>query len=247
MFNKLENTKKFYDDLILKKNRKTFFTFEKRFEQNKILKSKNINRFFDDIVKKHIKKNDKILDFGCGSGAFTFKISKFTSGEVIGIDIAKEFIRSANVFFKPKNIRNLKFKLSNTKKLKFKDNYFNKILLVDVIHHLDKIKPIILELKRILKKNGKIIVYEPNKLNPLIFLIHLIEKNERGLLRVGSKKKYIEICKEAGLKLKYYNYNGIIIGPESILFKSISNLLNSKKFKILSWLNPKIFFIIEKI
>ena len=38
----------------------------------------------------------------------------------------------------------------------------------------------------------------PNKLNPLIWLLHLLDPIERGLLRVGTKKKYYNI-----LKIKY--------------------------------------------
>ena len=40
MNNKTENTEKFYDKLISEKNDKTFFSFDTRFEQNKILQKK---------------------------------------------------------------------------------------------------------------------------------------------------------------------------------------------------------------
>ena len=84
-------------------------------------------------------------------------------------------------------------------KLPFEDQKFDVILIVDVIHHLDDIKKNINEIKRVLKKGGKLLIYEPNKLNPLIWLTHLIDKNERGLLRVGSFKKYRENYKKITL------------------------------------------------
>ena len=77
--------------------------------------------------------------------------------------------------------------------------------------------------------------------------MHLIEKNERGLLNVGERKKYEEICRKTGLKLENFSFNGIVIGPNSKIFKLTSYLLNNDNFYFLKWLNPKIFFTISKI
>ena len=118
--------------------------------------------------------------------------------------------------------------------------------MIDVIHHLEKPQQIFKELNRILKPEGRIIVYEPNKLNPLIFLIHLIEKNERGLLKVGTKNKYKKICDSTGFKIDTFSFNGIVIGPDSRIFDIILKIINNKYFSFLNWLNPKIFFVIKK-
>lgn len=247
MNNKTENTEKFYDKLISEKNNKTFFSFEARFEQNKILQKENIKIYFDNIIKNFISQNDVILDYGCGSGAFTYKISHFTNNKVIGVDISEEFIKNSKKFFNDRQ-ENLEFEKIDGIKSKFNDSQFDKILMVDVIHHLENIDIIFKELKRMLKKDGRILVYEPNLLNPLIFITHLIEKNERGLLRVGLKKRYVEICRRHEMEIEYFSFNGIIIGPDSILFETISKTLNHNFFnKFLGWLNPKIFFVIKKI
>ena len=50
MNNKTENTEKFYDKLISEKNDKTFFSFDTRFEQNKILQKCNFTE--ETVFKK---------------------------------------------------------------------------------------------------------------------------------------------------------------------------------------------------
>ena len=107
--------------------------------------------------------------------------------------ISDEFIEQSINNFKKYNINNIKVQKVEPEKLPFEDQKFDVILIVDVIHHLDDIKKNINEIKKFLKKGGKLLIYEPNKLNPLIWLTHLIDKNERGLLRVGSFRKYREI------------------------------------------------------
>lgn len=245
--NNSEQTKNFYNKLTKDTNVTTFFSYDNRFEQKKILQKENIKIFFDNNIKEYINSYDKILDFGCGSGAFTYKISNLTNGDVFGVDISDEFIKSSINFFKDKKKSNLYFEINNSQKLNFKNETFDTILMVDVIHHLENVEQIFKELNRVLKKNGKIIVYEPNKLNPLIFLMHLIEKNERGLLKVGTKKKYQKICDITGFNIEFFSFNGIVIGPNNKFFDLISKIINNKYLSFLKWLNPKVFFVIKKI
>ena len=118
---------------------------------------------------------------------------------------------------------------------------------MDVIHHLDDIEKNLSEIYRVLKKNGKILIYEPNKLNPLIWITHIIDKNERGLMRVGRFKKYEEIFKKLDLKVEIKEYNGIVIGPSSKILDLISDFLNLKFiYPLLGFLNPKIFLVVTK-
>ena len=83
--------------------------------------------------------------------------------------------------------------------------------MVDVIHHLENIDIIFKELKRLLKKDGRILVYEPNLLNPLIFITHLIEKNERGLLRVGLKKDTLKFADVMRWKLNIFHLMALLL------------------------------------
>ncbi len=243
-----KNTSEFYDDLAKGKKKFTFFSNETRFNIENILYKKNLIRYFDDKIKEYISDDLNILDYGCGPGTFLMKMNKLSNSNLFGVDISSEFIEQSINNFKKYNINNINVQKVEPEKLPFEDQKFDIILIVDVIHHLDDIKENIKEIKRVLKKGGKLIIYEPNKLNPLIWLTHLIDKNERGLLRVGSFKRYREIFSDTDFKIEEESYNGIVIGPSSKIFDNISNFLNHKIiYPVLGFLNPKIFLVVNKI
>lgn len=107
------------------------------------------------IIKKElaIKNKGKVLDIGCGTGILSpfFPKSNYT-----GIDVDEKLISFAKKTYKKK------FLLMSVDKLKFPKSIFDKIVLVGVIHHLDdnKAKKAFEEIKRVLKKNGKLLVIE---------------------------------------------------------------------------------------
>jgi len=242
-----KKTKNFYDKLMNGKSIFTFFTKDTRYNVDIILKKKNIDIYFDSAVKKIINENDLILDYGCGPGTFSIKLSKLTKNNVHSVDISKKFLEECEKSKKKYNSNNIKTLLIEENKLPFNNDYFDKVLLFDVIHHLEEPEETLKEIYRVLKKNGKIIIYEPNKLNPLIALMHLIDPIERGLLKLGTKKTYLNLFKKVDLKVTFEEYSGIIVGPDSSIFEIISKILNKKIiFKYFGWLNPKIFLIAEK-
>ena len=197
-----KKTKNFYDKLMNGKSIFTFFTKDTRYNVDTILKKNNIEVYFDNEVKKIINKDDLILDYGCGPGTFSIKLSKLTNKNVHSVDISKQFLEECEKSKKKYNSDNIKTQLIEGNKLPFNNDYFDKVLLFDVIHHLEEPEIALREIYRVLKKNGKIIIYEPNKLNPLIALMHLIDPIERGLLKFGTKKNLFKSFK----KSKFKNY-----------------------------------------
>ncbi len=241
-----KKTIKFYNDLMTDKKIKTFFKKDERFEVEKNLLKKNIINYFDLKIKKYIKKNDEILDFGCGSGLFSIKLSKLIKKNISAVDISSQFILAARKNFKKFGKNNAKFKVISPSGLPKNSKKYDKILLVDVIHHLEDTEKTIKNLKKFLKKNGNLIVFEPNLLNPLIVITHFLDKNENGLLRLGLRSRYEKIFQSCNMKIKHFEYNGIIIGPESKFFNLLSTIINFPFLNyFLSWLNPKVFFIVE--
>lgn len=107
-------------------------------------------------IKKHVQKEAKILDVGCGTGG-TLKFLK-SSGfkNAFGIDKSKIAIS----YCKKRGIKNVK--LGNINKLDFNANTFDLVICLDVLYHkgvdLDKS---IDEIRRVLKKNGILYSQEP--------------------------------------------------------------------------------------
>lgn len=101
-----------------------------------------------------IKKNDRIIDFGCGAGkAIDLLINKGISAKNIhGVDISKELISIAR-----KNIPNASFQISDFTKMKLSKQRFDLALSDRSVEYLDN-KDLIKFFKNVflsLKKGGR--------------------------------------------------------------------------------------------
>ena len=100
----------------------------------------------------NLKKLDKVLDLGCGTGRLSIQISKKVK-EVVGVDFSKEMLNIAKE--KSKQISNIYYKyLAITKKLPFKDKSFDKILSILVVNHIKRLDKLLKEIYRLLKPRG---------------------------------------------------------------------------------------------
>lgn len=104
----------------------------------------------------------KILDIGCSYGWFEKYVGK-KSKEIIGIDLDEEDLGRAR---KEVRFKNVKFKQGSALDLsKFKENYFDVVVMFDVIEHIPKNteKKALEEIKKVLKKNGELLISTPAK------------------------------------------------------------------------------------
>lgn len=113
-------------------------------------------------IKKHLdkisnKESCKILDFGAGVNFFLFAVANLGSN-VSCLDIDELCIESLLKIKSVKNELNITPVLSKGSYLPFEDNSFDIIYSVSVFEHLADLKSIILEIKRVLKKNGILII-----------------------------------------------------------------------------------------
>ena len=235
-----QKSSEFYDKMMAGEEKRGVLGKDQRFNAIRVASLSSVKKYFYENVKPYISKTDKVLDFGCGPGSFMISIAPLCS-EIIGVDISNAFIQEANAHFETAGLKNAKAVHTAPGKLPFEDESFDKVLLVDVLHHLDNPSSILPEVVRVLKKGGRLIVYEPNLINPLLFAMHAIDPNERGLLRLGTIPRYKNLL-NTFFSIDFADYNGIVIGPESKLFLAVADFLNSQWIKpVLGWLNPKVF------
>ena len=136
--------------------------YDKYIAQGRIERS-NIEINLNFVKKFDIKKDDKVLEIGCGIGTLTNRL--YSEGfDILGIDISEKAIKfGKKVYGKSAPIKSLDFRKNN-----FKDNSFDVVLSFDVIEHIPNIKEHLTEVKRILKPNGRYIFQTPNILiNPI--------------------------------------------------------------------------------
>lgn len=242
---KSEETKNFYNDLVNDKVSRVLWGKGKRFSPKAIASKRSVFKYFTSVVSMYISKSDYVLDLGCGPGGFLSIIATLCD-KVLGADITSSFVNECNDIIDEKLLANASAILIEPGTLPFPDAHFDKIVMVDTIHHLEHTVETIDEVYRILKKDGLFLIFEPNKLNPLLWVMCYLDKNEHGLLRLGTIKKYRELL---GVRYDMVDerYNGLLIGPEGRLSLCLSDIFSSSALSpVIGWLSPKIFIAARK-
>jgi len=104
--------------------------------------------------------NKQVLDVGCGSGYGSDILASTGAAKVIGVDISEEAISYCQKYYKQSN---LKFEQGDCTSLKFKEKSFDVIVAFELIEHIENEQKFLNETKRLLKKNGILILSTPNK------------------------------------------------------------------------------------
>jgi SAM-dependent methyltransferase len=111
------------------------------------------------MVREHVDLEGKrILDIGCGVGAFVRRLGEFSS-EVYGTDIDADRVTEG-----AREVPNLGLAVGEY--MPFADNTFDVILLHEVLEHVDDDRQTLREARRILAPGGRIVIFCPNRLYP---------------------------------------------------------------------------------
>lgn len=131
----------------------------------------------------------KILDLGCGVGDRSKYFSRF--GKVVGVDISSENIEEAK-----KKYPEIDFRTMNAENLSFEKDFFDRIYAFDVLEHVSDLEKTLDEIKKVLKRGGKLQVDIPHWRSEKILL--KLKPNYFG--QIGHKR--IFILGELSAKLK---------------------------------------------
>jgi len=150
------------------------------------------------LLKKYLpkKKNLRILDAGCGTGAALLYLKNF--GKTIGIDISPEALKYARKIGRVKK--------GDISALPFKNESFDLVVCLDVIYHLwvRDYQKVLKEFNRVLKKDGLLLLREP-AFQWLKSSHDIIEFTGRRFTK-NELKKALENTSFAVLKLSYINF-----------------------------------------
>jgi SAM-dependent methyltransferase len=192
-----------------------------------------------DLLRRYVDLNNKrILDIGCGVGAFVRRLREF-SAEVYGTDIDRESVVRGT-----EAVPNLGLAVGEY--MPFKDATFDVILLHEVLEHVDNDVETLKEARRLLAPGGKVVIFCPNRLYPFethgIFLgkkyvfgnvpfVNYLPDPLRNRLvphaRTYSKKRLRRVYRKAGLKADVHSF----------VFPGFDHVMSSRKVvgKALKW------------
>ncbi len=186
-------------------------------------------------------QNDYVLDAGCGDGFYLHLLSNLNVGKIhlFGVDYDANALKSAKRNLKGKKIL---IKQGNLmRKLPFKSGVFDKVVMSEVVEHLpDDIKGF-KEVKRVLKRNGLLVITVPNHNYPLFWdpvnwiLERLSGKHVRKGFWAGIWNQHVRLYKPKEIKRKVVKAGFKVERVESLTFWCLPfnhNLMNYAAIKL---------------
>ena len=92
-----------------------------------------------------------ILDFGCGTGNFSYAMKKLTTADIYGLEPSDGMREKALA-------KGLDARKGDHTDVPFGDSFFDFIYMTDVIHHVPDIKMMFSEFYRVLKPEGLVCI-----------------------------------------------------------------------------------------
>lgn len=212
--------------------------------------------FIISELKKCYKKDNMILEVGCGIGYLTYALNH-AGFNTVGSDIADNVIDKAIQLFGPY------YQKGGVEALLFKNLKFDFIILTEVIEHIPEPIDFLKKLKLLLNENGIIFLTTPNKSafsKDALWLtdappIHLWWFSERSIYRVADEiKMECKIIKTNGCHENSYYYleksakiDKPVFIPSLINTKELYNDENIKSLEIIKFIKRIIFKGIKEL
>ncbi|MBC8487648.1 MAG: class I SAM-dependent methyltransferase [Bacteroidetes bacterium] len=166
------------------------------------------------VAEKIDAKNTKVIDVACGTGSQSIAFAK-KGFSVIGIDISPDMLKKAEK--KIKSEYKIKFIQGNVTKIPYKNSKFDVSSISFGLHEMPKklILVVLKEMKRVTKKNGKIIIVDYHKpRNPILAWISY------RIFRFYESKYYGDFF-NTNIKKYLSKVNLKIISKETLFFNTI--------------------------
>lgn len=112
----------------------------------------------------------RILDLGCGNGYFSAQLDQMAP--TVGVDFSQKMLAM--------NPLSKKFQM-DAEHLAFHDMSFDVVFCHALLHHVENMDAVLREMRRVSKRY--VLVMEPNRNNPLMFLFSALVPEERKALQ----------------------------------------------------------------
>ena len=119
---KNKNSFKFYDKVA-----KKFGNYSTGAKNTKEFREGDPEKDLFNLIKNYAKKSYRTLDIGCGDGRYTLKVAPLVK-EIIGIDLAKKMLQSAEKLKRELKVINAEFKVGTAYKFNFLNNSFDIVI-----------------------------------------------------------------------------------------------------------------------
>lgn len=196
----------------------------------------------------------KVLDVGCGTGHFLAAMKKYGHWETVGIDPSEEAIRFA------KEVLHVEAYVGRAEEIHLPDHTFDAVTMWDTLEHLHDPRSALMEVQRILKPRGQLLLRVPSldSLDAHLFGPHWAGLDIPRHLTVFSRKTLSRLLVETGFTIErlwcmsgshasfvislrsHLNHHNQAGGPSHVLLRMAASPVGSV-------LSAPYFFIIDKL
>ena len=145
---------------------KRFFNeFAQRHTQYDVFSKASNRKIVDAFIESgNLAADGLVVDMGCGSGAFTGLLQQ-RGHRCIGLDLTEGLLRVGRERFPEAG-----FVAGDVEALPFPTASLGGVLLSGLIHHLPDPSLCAREVYRVLKPGGHFFAFDPNRMNPFMYL-----------------------------------------------------------------------------
>jgi SAM-dependent methyltransferase len=111
-----------------------------------------------------LPRSSRVADLGCGSGVFT-ELLRREGYASVGLDISPRLVALGRSKYP-----GLELIEGDAENLPFDSESLDGVLLSGLVHHFPDPRQLIAEVRRVLKHGGRFVSFDPNRMNPLIWL-----------------------------------------------------------------------------
>lgn len=146
------------------------------------------------------QKNKALLDVGCGTGILLEQLVE-RDLKLFGLDISEDMLTAAKNKFSGKNVQLTE---GSALKMPFKNNSFDYVTCVHSFHHHPDSLQSLKEMKRVIKKGGKVAIMDNFLDGFLRTFFHNAERKffpkREGNIRRYTKQEMKNLFQQVGLK-----------------------------------------------
>jgi ubiquinone/menaquinone biosynthesis C-methylase UbiE len=171
---------------------------------------------YDEIVSRVMNvKPKRVLDLGCGTGNVLMRLEKHEELKLHGLDLSENMIEIAK-----KNLSDrVELKIGDSEDIPWQDEAFDVVVCNASFHHYPNPEKVLLEIKRVLKSGGTLIIGDPTA--PIVYrqILNLYCRMfNTGDYRIYSRKELEEILAKCGFEsfdFKMINHKSFAINAKA--------------------------------
>ena len=149
-----------------------------------------------------LPRGARVADLGCGSGVFT-ELLRRAGYASVGLDISPKLVALGRSKYP-----GLELFEGDAENLLFGSESFDGVLLIGLVHHFPDPRRLAGEVRRVLKAGGRFVAFDPNRMNPFMWLYRDraspfysplgVTENERPILA----RRVAEIFRNEGFRVQ---------------------------------------------